>query len=302
MVFAVLIDDAMAVIVAGLDFRHMRIGFKTSQSNVDWPTLKATWELGDSLSVFDSGWIFDHFVALGGGGGSHEAFALIGALAAVTNRLQLGHLVLGNTYRHPALVAKSGATIDHVSNGRFVLGIGAGWHEAEHEMFGMRLPPIGERITMLDSAVRLIKALWESPSGVSLDAPPYRLVDAVCDPPPLTPGGPPIWLGGQGSRGLRIAAERADGWNQTGEPSTFVEKRDILLRHCEAVGRDPAEIEISAQAFLRDGDYAALLEIAAGLAEAGAQHLILIVPAADGPEGLQKLADQVASPLRDRFA
>jgi alkanesulfonate monooxygenase SsuD/methylene tetrahydromethanopterin reductase-like flavin-dependent oxidoreductase (luciferase family) len=295
------IEDAMAAIVAGLDFGHMRIGFKTSQTNVDWPTLKATWELGDGLAVFDSGWIFDHFVALGGGGGSHEAFVLIGALAAVTNRLQLGHLVLGNTYRHPALVAKSGATMDHVSNGRFVLGLGAGWHEPEHEMFGMRLPPIGERITMLDSAVRLIKALWESPDGVSLDAPPYELRDAVCDPPPLTPGGPPVWLGGQGSRGLRIVAEHADGWNHTGDPATFVKKRDILLRHCNAVGRDPGEIEISAQAFLRDGDHAALLETAAGLAAAGAQHLILLMPAGDGPDGLRLLAERVAMPLRERF-
>ncbi len=303
MVVAVLIDDAMVAIVPGLDWRGMRIGFKTSQTNVDWPTLKATWELGDSLPVFDSGWIFDHFVALGpDGGGSHEAFALIGALAAVTGRLQLGHLVLGNTYRHPALVAKSGATVDHVSNGRFVLGLGAGWHEAEHEMFGMRLPPIGERITMLDSAVRVIKALWESPAGISLDAPPYELRDAVCDPAPLTVGGPPIWLGGQGSRGLRIVAERADGWNQTGDPSTFVEKRDILLRHCEAVGRDPGEIEISAQAFLRNGDHGMMFETAAWLAEAGAQHLILIIPASDGPDGLQQLADRVAVPLRERFA
>ena len=287
----------------GLDLEPMRIGFKTSQANVDWPTLRATWELGDTLPVFDSAWIFDHFVALSDdGGGSHEAFALMGALAVVTSRLQIGHLVLGNTYRHPALVAKSGATLDHVANGRFVLGLGAGWHEAEHEMYGMRLPPIGERITMLDSAVRLIKALWREPTGVSLDAPPYRLKDAVCDPAPLTVGGPPIWLGGQGSRGLRIAAELADGWNQTGDPSTFVAKRDTLLRHCEAFGRDPAEIEISAQAFLRGGDHAAMLETAAGLAEAGADHLILIMPAADGPDGLQMLADRVATPLRERFA
>ena len=283
--------------------RVVKIGFKTSQANVAWPTLAATWELADERPILDSGWLFDHFVALGeGGGGSHEAFTMLAALAARTKRLQLGHLVLSNTYRHPALTAKAAATIDHSAPGRFVLGLGAGWHEGEHAMYGLRLAPIGERITMLDSAVRLIKALWESPSGVSLDAPPYRLVDAVCDPPPLTPGGPPIWLGGQGSRGLRIVAERADGWNQTGEPSTFVEKRDILLRHCEAVGRDPAEIEISAQAFLRDGDHASMLETAAGLAQAGAQHLILIVPAADGPDGLQKLADQVASPLRERFA
>jgi alkanesulfonate monooxygenase SsuD/methylene tetrahydromethanopterin reductase-like flavin-dependent oxidoreductase (luciferase family) len=280
----------------------MKIGFKTSQTSVDWPTLLATWEAGDQMPVFDSAWIFDHFVALGAdGGGSHEAFVTLAALAARTNRLQLGHLVLGNTYRHPALVANSGVTMDHVSNGRFVLGLGAGWHEEEHAMYGMTLPPIGERITMLESATRVIQALWSSPNGVSLDAPPYELVNAVCDPPPLTPGGPPIWLGTQGMRrGLRIVAELADGWNHTGDPASFVEKRDALLHHCETVGRNPAEIEISAQAFLREG-HARLLEVASQFAQDGAQHVVLVMPAADGADGLAKLAREVAEPLRERF-
>ena len=280
----------------------MKIGFKTSQTDVDWPTLLATWELADEMPVFDSGWIFDHFVALGeGGGGSHEAFVTLAALAARTKRLQLGHLVLGNTYRHPALTAKSGATMDHVSGGRFVLGLGAGWHEEEHAMYGMTLPPIGERITMLESATRLIKSVWQSPSGVTLDAPPYSFRDAVCNPPPLTPGGPPIWLGSQGLvRGLRITAELADGWNQTGDPGSFVEKRDALLRHCEAVGRDPGEIEISAQAFVRDR-YEATLEAAAHYLREGAHHVILVMRADQGPEGLKRLAHEVAEPLREQF-
>jgi alkanesulfonate monooxygenase SsuD/methylene tetrahydromethanopterin reductase-like flavin-dependent oxidoreductase (luciferase family) len=281
----------------------VRIGFKTSQTNVDVPTLLATWELGDTLDVFDSAWIFDHFVALGeGGGGSHEAFVLAGALAARTRRLQFGHLVLGNTYRHPTLVAKMGATLDHLAPGRFVLGLGAGWHVGEHEMYGLPFPPIGERISMMESGVRVIRAMWRQPDGVSLDAAPYRLTDAVCDPPPVTPGGPPIWLGSQGlRRGLRITAELADGWNHTGDPSTFIEKRDALLRHCEVVGRNPDEIEISAQAFLRDGDYGALVEVADGYARGGAHHLVLIMPAAEGPAGLQRLADRAAIPLRERF-
>jgi alkanesulfonate monooxygenase SsuD/methylene tetrahydromethanopterin reductase-like flavin-dependent oxidoreductase (luciferase family) len=227
---------------------------------------------------------------------------LAGALAVLTKRLQFGHLVLGNTYRHPALVANMGATLDHLASGRFVLGLGAGWHETEHAMYGMRLPPIGERISMLESAVRVIKALWQQPGGVTLDAQPYALHDAVCDPAPVTPGGPPIWLGTQGlRRGLRIVAQYADGWNQTGDPATFPEKRDALLRHCEAVGRDPAEIEISAQAFLRDGDHEATLRTAATFVEQGADHVILIMPAANGPDGLRQLAERVAEPLRARF-
>jgi alkanesulfonate monooxygenase SsuD/methylene tetrahydromethanopterin reductase-like flavin-dependent oxidoreductase (luciferase family) len=155
---------------------------------------------------------------------------------------------------------------------------------------------------MLESAVRVIKALWQQPGGVTLDAQPYALHDAVCDPAPVTPGGPPIWLGTQGlRRGLRIVAQYADGWNQTGDPATFPEKRDALLRHCEAVGRDPAEIEISAQAFLRDGDHEATLRTAATFVEQGADHVILIMPAANGPDGLRQLAERVAEPLRARF-
>jgi alkanesulfonate monooxygenase SsuD/methylene tetrahydromethanopterin reductase-like flavin-dependent oxidoreductase (luciferase family) len=283
----------------------MKIGFKTSQTNVDWPTLLATWELADAeLPVFDSGWVFDHFVALNPGGGPClEGWTVATALAARTRRLQMGHLVLSNTYRDPALVARMAATLDHVARGRFVLGLGAGWHEGEHEMYGWRFPPIGARISMLRSAVRVIRAVWEQPDGANLDAPPYSLKEATCQPPPLTPGGPPVWLGTQGKqRGLRIVAELADGWNHTGEPASFAAKRDALLRHCEEVDRDPAEIEVSAQLFLQDGDYAGLVDSAVQLADAGAQHLVLIMPAAQGPDGIRELARRVAEPLRERVA
>jgi alkanesulfonate monooxygenase SsuD/methylene tetrahydromethanopterin reductase-like flavin-dependent oxidoreductase (luciferase family) len=281
----------------------MKVGFKTAQMNVDWPTLLATWELADELPIFDSGWVFDHFVGGPEGGPCHEGWTVAAALAARTRRLQLGHLVLGNIYRHPGLLAQMATTLDHVAAGRFVLGLGAGWHGPEHAMYGWQLPPIGDRITMLEGAVRVLRALWSSPAGVSLDAPPYRLTDAACEPPPLSPGGPPIWLGAQGlKRGLRIAAELADGWNHTGGLADFGEKREALLRHCEAVGRDPSNIEISAQVHLRGDDYDALVEQASGYARGGAHHLVLVMPASQGPDGLRSLAEHAAEPLRDRFA
>jgi alkanesulfonate monooxygenase SsuD/methylene tetrahydromethanopterin reductase-like flavin-dependent oxidoreductase (luciferase family) len=165
-------------------------------------------------------------------------------------------------------------------------------------MYGLPLPPIGERISMLRSSVRVLKALFTSPEGATLDAPPYSLSDAVLRPPPVTAGGPPIWLGTQGlRRGLRIVAELADGWNQTGDPASFDEKRDALFRHCEAVGRDPSDIEISAQVRIGDG-HAAALRTAIDLVDRGVQHVMLLMPAADGPDGLQRLADEVAAPLR----
>lgn len=282
----------------------MKIGFKTAQTDVDWATLLATWEMADlELTVFDSAWIFDHFVALGREAGPcHEGWTVMSALAARTGRLQLGHLVLSNTYRHPAVLAKMAATLDHVAAGRFVLGLGAGWHEREHAMYGLDLPPIGERIGALESAVRLLKALWAAPAGASLEAPPYRLTDAVCDPPPRTTGGPPIWLGTQRPRGLGIAARLADGWNHNGSSLTdFVAQRDALCRACEAAGRDPAEIEVSVQVRAWGMPTNEILASATAYGEAGAQHVVIMMRAADGPDGLQRLAREVAEPLRARF-
>jgi ribosomal protein L13 len=280
----------------------MRIGFKTNQANVDWSTLLSTWEMADTeLDVFDSAWVYDHFVSLADGGPCHEGWTVLCALAARTRRLRVGHLVLSNTYRHPGVLAKMAVSADHLSEGRFVLGLGAGWHEREHEMYGIRLPPIGERITMLDGAVRVLRALWNSPQGASLDASPFHLSDATCEPPPLTPGGPPIWLGTQGKqRGLRIVAELADGWNHTGAFETFGPKRDALLRHCERVGRDPSTITISAQIFLRGGDHMALHAEGERLLQAGVDELVLVMPAKDGPNGLRRLASEVAAILRGK--
>ena len=153
----------------------MKIGFKTSQTNVDWGTLKETWQAADELPVFDSGWIFDHFVGLGDGGSCLEGWTTLTALAAATTRLQLGHLVLSNTYRHPAVLARMAATLDIVADGRFVLGLGAGWHEAEHAMYGLPLPPSASA-SPTSSAVRVLRAIWSSPEGVSSIAaiPPCR--------------------------------------------------------------------------------------------------------------------------------
>lgn len=278
----------------------MKIGFKTTQVDVEWATLLATWTLGDELPVFDSAWIFDHFIhPRGGPGGCHEAWTTLSALAASTRRLQVGHLVLGNTHRHPALTAKMGATLDHISAGRFVLGIGAGWNEREHGMFGWELPSIGKRMDMLAASIQVIHGMWRSPDEFTLEAAGYHVESARCDPPPFTAGGPPVWVGTKGRvRGLRIVAELAEGWNFSGDLAEFVETRDTLLRHCDAVGRDPGTIEISAQVQLRTRPTAEVLEEALDYARAGANHIVLGMPARLGPVGLRRLAVEVAEPLR----
>jgi alkanesulfonate monooxygenase SsuD/methylene tetrahydromethanopterin reductase-like flavin-dependent oxidoreductase (luciferase family) len=282
------------------------IGFKASQWDVEWPALLETWELADSLPEFDSAWLFDHFSAVRNRAvsteGAHEAWTVAAALAARTHRLRFGHLVIGNTHRHPALVARMATTVDHVAGpGRFVLGLGTGWLEADHVQFGWPLPSPAERTSMLDSAVRVIKAMWAEPQGATLVAGPYELREALTQPPPLSTSGPPIWLGTMGiRRGLRIVAEHADGWNANGTVAEFLERRDALLRHCEAVDRDPEEIEISAQLICIDRSPSEVLAAADQLIASGARHLIFVILASDGPEGLRRLARDVVAPLRDR--
>jgi alkanesulfonate monooxygenase SsuD/methylene tetrahydromethanopterin reductase-like flavin-dependent oxidoreductase (luciferase family) len=286
--------------------RGLQIGFKASQWDVDWPTLLATWELADAMPAFDSAWLFDHFNAVRQRAvsheGVHEAVTAAAALAARTRRLRFGHLVLGNTHRHPALVARMATTIDHVAgSGRFILGLGTGWLEDDHRMFGWPLPAPAERARQLEAAVRVIKGMWRYPDGVTLEAGPYRLDKARTLPPPVSPGGPPLWLGVQGPHGLRLVAEHADGWNANGTVPEFRERLARLQRSCDEVGRDPASIEVSAQIMCIGRDWKAVGEEATALAAAGAAHLVFVILASDGPRGLERLAAEVVDPLRDRF-
>ena len=287
------------------------IAFKTSPQGVDWPTLEATWTLGGELPVFDAAWANDHLTDPNAerGGSSFEALTMIAALAHRVPGKWVGHTVLSNTFRHPAVVAKAATLLDHVTGGRFILGLGAGWHEDEHAAYGIDLPPIGERIGRLDSAVRTIRGLWSPDAardeGVTRDDPYYPLRGAVNLPSPLTAGGPPIWLGGQGPRGLRMAAELADGWPTPAIPEPdvpyFTERRDALLAEMERIGRDPTDFHFAAQ--IATGADATsrrrALEGALAYARAGADHIVLGMPARLGPDGLLIVAHELAEPLRE---
>ena len=140
-------------------------------------------------------------------------------MAALVHRVPgkwVGHAVLSNTFRHPAVLAKAATVMDHATGGRFIVGLGAGWHEGEHLPFGIPMPPMPERFDRFESAVHVLRALWSdaaaAPPGVTRPDPFYPLAEATNEPPPLTPGGPPLWLGGQKRRGIALAAAVADGW------------------------------------------------------------------------------------------
>jgi len=170
-----------------------------------------------------------------------ECWTTLTGLAARTTRIRLGTLVLGNTYRHPAVVANMAATLDQVTGGRVVLGIGAGWQVNEHAAYGLPLPGARERIEALDEACGVIRSLL-SRRRTTLGGQAYRLTDAPCEPKPVQ-GPLPLLVGGGGERlTLKVAARHADVWHAWADPDLFRHKSAVLDRHCEQVGRDPDEV------------------------------------------------------------
>jgi F420-dependent oxidoreductase-like protein len=192
---------------------------------------------------FSSLWVMDHFYQLPPLGGPSqpmlESYTLLGALATQTHTVQLGTLVTGVTYRNPALLAKIVTTLDIISRGRAVLGIGAAWYDVEHEGLGFDFPAVRERMDRLEEAVQICRAMFRE-QAPSFDGRYYRIHEAVNLPRPIQPGGPPIMIGGGGERRtLRLVARHADLCNITGDVDTIRHKLEVLHAHCADAGRDP---------------------------------------------------------------
>jgi F420-dependent oxidoreductase-like protein len=200
-------------------------------------------------SGFDSVWVMDHFFQLPPLGGPDapmlEAYTLLGALAARTRRVQLGTLVTGVTYRNPGILAKIVTTLDVISRGRAILGIGGAWYDVEHQALGVDYPRDGVRLDMLEEAVQVCRAMFAG-DDVSFTGTHYRLDQARNLPRPVQAGGPKIMIGGGGEkRTLRLVARYADQCNVTGDVATLARKIEVLRRHCGEVGRDPAEVAVT---------------------------------------------------------
>jgi alkanesulfonate monooxygenase SsuD/methylene tetrahydromethanopterin reductase-like flavin-dependent oxidoreductase (luciferase family) len=289
---------------------RIRISLKTSPQHVDWGTLDEVWSVAGGLGVFDAVWMNDHLTDMSDdrSGPSFETLTLAGTLVHHVPGAWVGHSVLSNTFRHPALVAKAATVLDQATGGRFILGLGAGWHEFEHRAFGLPLPPLRERIDRLESAVATIQALFSpaaaGPPGVTRDDPFYPLHQATNEPGPARPGGPPLYLGGQGPRGLALAARAADGWLLPGvnesDAGYLRERRDALARLLEQAGRDPAAFAFAGQVHVRD-DHRQAVESARLMVDAGATEVMLGMRAARGVPELRALVAEVATPLREAF-
>jgi F420-dependent oxidoreductase-like protein len=175
-----------------------------------------------------------------------EGYTALGFVAGVTGRLRLRLLVTGVTYRHPGLLAKIVTTLDVLSGGRAELGIGAAWYEREHRGLGVPFPPTAERFERLEEAIQICLQMWSKNDG-PYEGQHYRLAETICNPAPVSSPRPRLLIGGSGERKtLRLVAQYADVCNIFGGPEEIAHKLDVLRRHCEAVGRDPNDIEVTA--------------------------------------------------------
>jgi alkanesulfonate monooxygenase SsuD/methylene tetrahydromethanopterin reductase-like flavin-dependent oxidoreductase (luciferase family) len=222
----------------------IRIGAALWIQRTDWPSLRDAL-LAAERGGADSLWVDDHLLADEGDpdGGKLEGWTTLAAAAALTKRARIGLLVAANTFRNPGLTAKLATTIDHLSGGRSVLGLGGGWFEREHEAFGLDFGSgFGERLDRLEEAVGVIRRLLAG-ERIDHDGRFYHLRDAICEPRPVQVR-LPIMIGGSGpNKTLRTVARHAEMWNAYGTPETLAASLVTLRERCAEEGRDPAEIE-----------------------------------------------------------
>jgi len=280
-------------------------GIKTAPQFTTYEDMLRVWREADGEPLLEHAWDFDHFMPLGSDptGPCLEGWTLLAALAAQTTRIRVGVMVTGNTYRHPAVLANMGATVDIISGGRLDFGLGAGWNELEHSAYGIPLYAPGERIRRLGEACEVIRRMWTE-EAPDYDGRYYQLKGARCEPKPIQKPYPPFVIGGGGEQlTLRVVAQYADVWNFAGGPvETFIHKGAVLDEHCRAIGRDPATITRSVQVTVTPADLPGVRETARAYIAAGARHVILNLRA-PYPEGIcRRLVGEVVEPLREAQA
>jgi F420-dependent oxidoreductase-like protein len=226
-------------------------GWKMELASIDGG--EAKWAKAVELAIaaeragFDSIWVYDHVHNIPRP--AHEAvfecWTTVAAISQLTSTVRIGQMVGCASYRNPALLAKITATVDVISGGRLDWGIGAGWYEQEYRAYGYEFPRPAERIGGLADTVEIVKRMWTEPDA-TYHGRYYSVDGAQCDPKPVQQPHPPIWIGGAGEQlTLRVVAEHADYSNFGGDQAMWAHKRDVLRAHCDAAGRDPAEIRMT---------------------------------------------------------
>ena len=225
----------------------MRFAIFTGLGLTSWDAVRAVWAHADQ-SGWDAACVTDHFMpnTPDKAGDVMECWTTLAALAPLTSRMRIGTIVAGNTYRHPAVLAKMAAQVDIISGGRLICGLGAAWQQNEHEAYGIPFYTVQERLGRLDEACQVLKALWTQDRS-TFKGRYYQLADAPLSPKPAQRPHPELMIGGGGEKvTLKIVARHADHWNVWGGPEVLARKGALLDGYCNAAGRDPKSITRSA--------------------------------------------------------
>lgn len=307
----------------------IQFGLNATNQYTTWPEYLQLAQTAEAAGL-DSFWVFDHFVPgpTDPRGSALECLTTMSALAALTSRITLGSLVLGVTYRNPALVAKMHTQVDVIAGGRTILGLGAAWYGLEHRMYGIPFPAPGERVSRLSETLQVIKAIWTS-QPASFSGQYYQIEDLLLDPAPVSQPHPPILVGARGERALRLVARYADLYNSAADVGTIAQQNAQIDANCRAIGRDPNEIgrtaivlhsfaatpererakqerlsQIFSQPFgnlagrVLSGSDDQVVEMLGRYVEAGTSHFMLSCMAPYDLEAVERLAVKIAPQIR----
>ncbi|MCP2338840.1 LLM class flavin-dependent oxidoreductase [Actinomadura rupiterrae] len=297
---------------------EIRFGLKTSPAHVGYDDILRVWEEADDIPEIADCWLWDHLLPPAGprDGAAFEGWTLLSALAARTERVGLGMLVTNNRMRRPAVLGKIATTVDVISGGRLIMGLGVGGtHQpdgaggvagpnpalAEYAAYGLPLVSPGEGVSRLAETIDILKRMWTE-DVFDFDGPHTTLRGTRNNPRPVRPSGPPLLIGGWGDRVLGLVAAHADIWNIPGPPhnpvSHIAERARVLDAHCAAIGRDPAEITRSTQILVSYDDLPAARATVRALIDIGVTHIVLGLRTPYPPNAATLLTKQVIHPTQ----
>lgn len=281
---------------------QLDFGIVTGQHRRPLAQIEEHWRFAEETG-WDSAWAFDHFFSLGPSEMDQtlEGWTLLAALAVKTSRVKLGLMVTGNTHRNPAILAKQAVTVDHLSNGRLILGMGAGWQEREHAAYGLDFPSARERVDRFGEAMEIIRLL-ETQERSTFEGRYYRLDNAPFEPKPVH-GHIPVLIGTAGTRMLRHVARYADLWDGGEDPASYAANARRLHAYCADIGRDPSEIRMVLSAYSKPlASVDAFREHVTSYARVGVRSFLFNTPFSALPPLFTELAERVIPDLRQQFA
>ena len=276
-----------------------RYAIKTPNHHTTWENMLEVWKTADAIDVFESAWNWDHLYPLRSDphGTSLDGWVTLAALARETSRLHIGSMVNGMHFRHPSITAKMAVSLDHISGGRFYLGLGAGWFEEEAEAHGIELGTMRERFDRFDEGLEVIVSLLTN-EETTFAGDFYQLKGALSEPKATQQPHPPICIGGSGpKRTLRAVARWAQLWDGLlVDPEEWVGLREVLEGHCQDVGRDSGEIDCSLHVrYSKGDDVSRVAEQAATRFEAGVDVVVFTMGTPYDASMVEPLADALAS-------